>query len=148
MARDKSDGLGHFFGGVGTDEGAGFSLDESPQAPEESAPDGEIAIDCFETERSVVVVSPLAGVDPEEIEIAASEDSITISGERKAEHTSQSGNLITQEIYWGSFSRTVELPSACDVDKAQAAFKHGVLTVTIPKTGQAKKRVIKVKKAE
>lgn len=150
MDKQNDDAIAHFFGGTGAADDTDFSLDTPEQVTVsgETDEEGEIAVDVYQTDTQVVVVSPLAGVDPNEIEIAAGDDSVTISGERKAEHTEQSENVFTQEIYWGSFSRTVELPVPCDIDKAAASFKHGVLTVKIPKAGKAKKLVIKVKTTE
>lgn len=132
---------------------------QEPQAPEPFAqrvtePDegeqvgGEIAVDVHETDDSIVVVSPIAGVDPENVEISADDDSVTVSGERRDEHRAHSKNAVVQEIYWGKFSRTVALPADAEVEKAKAAFKHGVLTVTIPKSKKSKKRTIKVKTVE
>ena len=107
--------------------------------------EGEIAVDVYQTETDVVIVSPIAGVDPADIEIGATDDTLTVSGERRSEHSARGENVHTQEIYWGSFSRTVQLPVPCEVDKAQASYKHGILTVRVPKTGQTRKRTIKVK---
>ncbi|MDP4000554.1 MAG: Hsp20/alpha crystallin family protein [bacterium] len=120
----------------------------SEEPDEDDQAGGEIAVDVHETDDSIVIVSPIAGVDPENVEIAADDDSVTISGERRSEHHSRSQNTVKQEIYWGRFSRTIELPAAAEVEKAKATFKHGVLTVTIPKTGKQKKRTIKVKTVE
>ena len=149
MTKQNDDSVAHFFGGgasTGSDDELNLSL-EPTETDEELEPnlEGEIAVDVYQTDNHVVIVSPIAGVDPADIEIGATDDTITISGERQGEHTSQGHNLVTQEIYWGAFSRTVTLPVPCAVDKASAAFKHGILTVSIPKTGKEKKRVIKVK---
>jgi HSP20 family protein len=118
------------------------------EAVSEEQAGGEIAVDVHETDDAVIIVSPIAGVNPENVEISADDDSVTISGERRAEHSSRSKNTLLQEIYWGKFSRTIALPAGAEVEKAKATFKHGVLTVTIPKTGKAKKRTIKVKTVE
>ncbi|MSU76441.1 Hsp20/alpha crystallin family protein [Patescibacteria group bacterium] len=153
MAHD--DQVAHFFGGrndtqtppakLPQDED-GFGI--APETDAESGLDGEIAVDVFETDTDVVIVSPVAGVNPEEIEIGAGENSITITGKREAAHTERKHGLITQEIYWGSFSRAVQLPVGCDAANAVASFKHGVLTVKVPKTEQAKKKTITVKTEE
>lgn len=146
----KSDSVTHFFGG--TDPAAADELNvslDTPDAEEDASLDGEIAVDVYQDSTHVVVISPIAGVRPDKIEISADDDAITISGERGAEHLQQENDVITQEIYWGSFSRTVALPVPCLVDKAVASFKHGVLTVRIPKvSAKTRKRVIKVKAAE
>lgn len=147
MAKKKSgsDSVAHFFGGTNDD------VPETTEQPLEESADlsanleGEIAVDVYQTDNHVVIVSPIAGVQPEDIEISAADDTLTISGERKAEHTTSEENVLTQEIYWGAFSRTVMLPVPCVVDKASASFKNGVLTVRIPKSSKAKKKVIRVK---
>lgn len=164
----KDDDIARFFGGnaaaaagaadaSGTDSPAAepdFTLDPPIVVPsdEEAAArveaeeeaDGEIAVDVYQTESDVVVVSPIAGVTV--AEVAFTDDSVTIAGERTGKHLEQTEDVLVQEIFWGSFSRTVTLPVPCDVDKATHSFKDGVLTVTIPKVvSKAKKRVIKVK---
>lgn len=152
----KDDPVAHFFGGRNDVPTPPRSLavnaaDELGLEPEDDVAEsleGEIAVDVYETDTDVVIVSPIAGVDPEEIQISAGEDSVTISGQRKAEHTKHGKNLITQEIYWGSFERTVELPVPCEVNHASASCKQGVLTVTIPKSHKARKKTIKVKSEE
>lgn len=158
MAQKKGDSVAHFFGGTDTDADDSVNLtleseDEETDAHVGSDADaggleGEIAIDAYQTDSDVVVVSPIAGVDPELIEISATDDELTISGERGAAHITAGHDLFAEEIYWGVFSRTVRLPVPCEVDKASADYKHGVLKITIPKASKAKKRVIKVKKAE
>lgn len=147
----KSDSVAHFFGGnTVTDEDLDLSLEttEEDEALEDDGLEGEIAVDVYQTDSHVIIVSPVAGVEPEAIEISATDDTITISGERKATHTENQDGLLVQEIYWGSFTRTVTLPVPCITDKAIATFKHGILTIKVPKASKAKKRVIKVKTAE
>src|SRR5689334_11550930 len=109
---DNSDSVAHFFGGTDAayDEPVNLTLD----APEEDVEtlEGEIAVDVFQTDTHVLIVSPIAGVRPEDIQISATDDTITIAGERKSEHKIQEEHLIVQEIYWGAFERTVTLPVA------------------------------------
>lgn len=149
----SDDPVAHFFGGrndaptqpVATEPDP-FNLEAEADAGE--GLEGEIAVDVYQTDQNVVIVSPIAGVDPSQIEITAGEDTVTISGQRNAEHLKRSENMITQEIYWGAFERTVKLPVPCEVEHASAACKQGVLTVTIPKSSKARKKTIKVKSAE
>jgi HSP20 family molecular chaperone IbpA len=155
---DRDDDIARFFGSSATPAAASkndFSLDpaDEPEAGEreevaaqvaaEEEQDGEIAVDVYQTDSDVVIVSPIAGVTAAEIQFT--DDSVTITGERTAKHTENSDSLLIQEIFWGSFSRTVQLPVACDVDNATHTFKDGVLTVKVPKVAKAKKRVVKVK---
>lgn len=152
----SDDPVAHFFGGrndvpAPSRPPAPSGVDELNVESVEDAADGlegEIAVDVYETDTDVIIISPIAGVDPDEISISAGEDTVTISGQRKAEHTAHKKNLITQEIYWGTFERTVELPIPCEITNATASCKQGVLTVTIPKSHRARKKTIKVKSEE
>ncbi|MDP9212122.1 MAG: Hsp20/alpha crystallin family protein [bacterium] len=137
-----------FFGTLTDRTDAPTPSAEAPDEDDDTSAGGEIAVDVHETDDAIIIVSPIAGVDPENVTIAADDDSITISGERKTAHEARSQNTHVQEIYWGRFSRTVTLPVPCEVDKAQATFKHGILAVEVPKSRKAKKRTIKVKTVE
>jgi HSP20 family protein len=155
---DRDDDIARFFGGSATPAAPSkndFSLDPADepkteqseavaaQVEEEEELDGEIAVDVYQTDSDVVIVSPIAGVTAAEIQFT--DDSVTITGERTAKHTENTDSLLIQEIFWGSFSRTVKLPVQCDVDNATHTFKDGVLVVTVPKVAKTKKRVVKVK---
>jgi len=126
--------------------------EEFLEAPEEQAAEdwlgedveGQLAVDVYQTKDSVVVKAPIAGVKPEDIDISLTEDVLTLRGERKEESTVEREHYYVQECYWGSFSRSVILPTATVSEKAQAALKDGVLTITIPKVAQDKVKKIKV----
>lgn len=123
-------------------------LEESPAAAAEDwlgeDVEGQLAVDVYQTKDSVVVKAPIAGVKPEDIDISLSEDVLTLRGERKEEKEVEREHYYVQECYWGSFSRSVILPTATVSEKAQAALKDGVLTITIPKVAQDKVKKIKV----
>ena len=72
-------------------------------------------------------------------------DVVTIRGERVEEKEVDREHYYVQECYWGSFSRSVILPTSTIAEKAAAALKDGVLTITIPKVAQDKVKKIKVK---
>jgi HSP20 family protein len=105
------------------------------------------AIDMYETDASVVVKASLPGVDPEEAEITITGDTLTIRAETRAEPELKSENCYHQERRYGKLSRVVSLPGSLQTAKAEAAFEHGVVTVTIPKAEEAKPRLIKIKAA-
>jgi HSP20 family protein len=107
--------------------------------------EGQLAIDAYQTDDSVVVKAPIAGVKPDELEISITDDAVTIKGERKEERELTKDNYLCQECYWGSFSRMFSLPIAVDSEHAKAALKNGILTITIPKLEKSKKKIIKVK---
>lgn len=107
--------------------------------------DGQLAIDAYQTTDEIVVKAPIAGVRPEDLDVAITDEMITVKGERKGEEILQKDNYFCQECYWGSFSRSYVLPIAVDADKAEASLKNGILTVRIPKLEKTKTRTIKVK---
>lgn len=107
--------------------------------------EGQLAIDAYQTNDEVVIKAPIAGVRPEDLDVAITDEMVTIKGSRKEEHEMQKDSFFCQECYWGSFSRSYVLPIAVDADKAQASLKNGILTITLPKLEKTKIRSIKVK---
>ena len=106
--------------------------------------EGQLALDAYQTSDLVIIKAPLAGVKPEDINVAMSDNVITIKGQRKEEQEIKKDDYLLQECFWGSFSRSLELPSECDLEKAQASLKNGILIITIPKTGKNKTKVLKI----
>ena len=94
---------------------------------------------------SVIIKSTIAGVKPEDIDIAIDNDVITIRGERRLEESIKEDDYFYQECYWGSFSRSVVLPVEIQSDQVDASLKNGVLTVILPKTKKNKSVAVKVK---
>ncbi|NCO89616.1 hypothetical protein COW77_00155 [Candidatus Wolfebacteria bacterium CG18_big_fil_WC_8_21_14_2_50_39_7] len=107
--------------------------------------EGELAVDVYQTPSAFIIESTIAGVNPEDIDISLSPDSITIKGKREKEERIKTENYIHQECYWGRFSRTIILPQEIDPDKVQASIKNGVLKITLPKLNKTKTKKIKVK---
>jgi HSP20 family protein len=107
--------------------------------------EGGLAVDVYETEDSLVVEAALPGVKPEEIDVSLTGDVLTIKGETKAEEKVEEENYIRRERRYGSFCRSVSLPSGLEGDKAEAEFEHGILKLTIPKAEAVKPKVIQVK---
>ena len=93
--------------------------------------------DVTETDKSVNVSVELPGMTEKDIDISVSDNAITIRGEKKVEHEEERKGIYMSERHYGSFYRTVPLPAGVDPDKAEATFKNGVLTVTLPKTDEA-----------
>ncbi len=128
-----------------------FLDEEQPQAEEwmnEEEFEGQLAVDVYQTKDKIVVKAPIAGVKPEDIDVAISEDVVTIRGDRKDEFAVEKDNYYVQECFWGSFSRSVILPTSTVAEKAEASLKDGVLTIQIPKVVQEDRvKKIKVKPA-
>ncbi|GBE40586.1 spore protein SP21 [bacterium BMS3Bbin09] len=103
---------------------------------EEIAP----TVDIFEKDNNVVVKAEIPGMKKEDIEVNLTDNTITISGEKKKEDKVEKKNYYRFESSYGSFCRSFRLPKEVQTDKAKATFKRGVLEITIPETEDAKKR--------
>lgn len=106
--------------------------------------EGQLAIDAYQTEDDVVVEAPIAGIKPEDLEIAITDEVITIKGQRGRSQSISEDNYFAQECYWGTFSRSFLLPVAVDPDAARAQLKDGILIVTIPKQSKSRARIVNV----
>ena len=106
--------------------------------------EGQLAVDAYQTNDSVVIKAPIAGVKSSEIEISITDEVVTIRGKRRQEPMVGEADYFCQECYWGSFSRSYIIPVPVDSEKAQAGLKDGILTILIPKQEKSKTRVIKI----
>jgi HSP20 family protein len=106
---------------------------------------GMPAIDLYEEKDDVVVKAELPGMAKNDIEVNRSDHMLTIRGEKRKEEEIKEKDYYRSERAYGSFIRTVELPTDVYADKVKASFKNGVLEVRLPKTEEAKTREIKVK---
>jgi HSP20 family protein len=105
----------------------------------------ELALDMYETDNDLVITAALPGIKPEDVDITITGDALTIKGETKSETKVEKANYLRQERRYGAFARTVALPLPIQADKAEAKFKDGVLTLSIPKAEEAKPKSIKIK---
>lgn len=101
-------------------------------------------VDVAETDDTVEVTVELPGVDAKDLDLSLTETALTIKGERKSEREEKKKDYVLSERSWGSFVRTIPLPSAVAPDQADATFAKGVLTVTLPKAPEAKEKVRKI----
>lgn len=107
--------------------------------------EGQLTIDVFQTPSEVVIKSTVAGVDPDNIDISITNDMVTIRGRRVKDEKVEAENYYYQELYWGTFSRSIILPVEVDVDRAKAGIKNGILTIRLPKIEKVRTKKIKVK---
>ena len=101
-------------------------------------------VDVKESDKELRVSAELPGMEEKDIEVSLNRDSLTIKGEKKEEKEDTGKDYYRMERAYGSFSRTIPLPTEVDQDKVKAEFKKGVLTVTIPKTAKAIKETRKI----
>ncbi len=106
---------------------------------------GTLAVDMYETDEAVVVKTAIPGVDPEDIDISVTGDTLTIKGETRAEEEVEEENYVCRERRYGAFSRSLTVPVAIEADKADAEFDDGILTLTLPKAEEVKPKAIEVK---
>jgi len=112
---------------------------------EEDYEEGQLSVDVYQNNDSIVIKSTIAGVKPEDIDISINNDMVTIRGKREIEESISEDDYFYQECYWGGFSRSIILPIEIISDKVEASLKNGVLTVTLPKAKKSKAVSIKVK---
>ncbi len=103
------------------------------------------AVDVAETRNEIVVEVEAPGMDPEEFDISVSEGTLTIRGEKKQDKVGKGENYHLIERRYGSFSRTISLPQRVESHKIRASYKNGILTVTVPKLEEDKRKEIKIK---
>ncbi|HZV36677.1 MAG TPA: Hsp20/alpha crystallin family protein [Verrucomicrobiae bacterium] len=103
------------------------------------------AIDLFEDADTVTVKAELPGMKKEEIEVSLHDGMLSISGERKSEQKYEDAQTHRSERFVGVFQRSITLPAAVKGDQVKAQYKDGILTVTLPKAEEAKRKQIEVK---
>jgi HSP20 family protein len=109
--------------------------DSQPWAP---------VLDVQEDKDNFRVRVELPGLKREDIAVSLDDGVLVVSGERKTETVDEGTEVHRQERYYGKFSRALTLPSAVAADKVKAAYKDGILTVTLPKAEEAKPKQIAV----
>ncbi|MEK9178097.1 MAG: Hsp20/alpha crystallin family protein [Patescibacteria group bacterium] len=114
---------------------------------DENEKDGELTVDVYQTPEMIIVKSMIAGVRPEDLDVTITRDMITIRGKREEERVGNDDDYFVRELYWGSFSRTIQLPEEIDVDEAEAIEKHGLLILKLPKLDKKRQSKLKVRTA-
>lgn len=106
-----------------------------PSAWDESRDEGQLALDVFRRGDNLVIRSTMAGVKPEDVDVAVNGDLLTIRGTRSHEEEMNEDDWFHRECYWGSFSRSLILPLDVYGEKAEATLRNGILEVRIPLRG-------------
>src|SRR3989338_6221701 len=112
---------------------------------EEENEEAELAVDVYQTPTDIVIQTFVAGVRPEDLELAIARDMITIKGHREEHRTIDENNYFSKELYWGRFSRSISLPAEVEPEEAEATEKHGLLIVKIKKVDKEKKNNVRVR---
>ena len=101
-------------------------------------------IDLTETEKEYVLHGEFPGLEASEISIELKDNTLTLSGEKRAVHEHKEGNRVHVERSFGSFSRSIPFPVEVDEDNTTAEMKNGVLTVRVPKSQEVLPKTKKV----
>jgi HSP20 family protein len=104
-------------------------------------------VEIRETTDEIRLTAELPGMSDDDITLTLENGVLSIAGEKKSEfeERDEDERFLLTERFYGAFQRSFALPTSVDADKIKAGFDHGVLTITLPKTAQAKGRVIPVK---
>lgn len=101
-------------------------------------------VDIIDHGDEILVKAEVPGVDKKDLEVSASENSVSIKGSTSHEEKEEKADYYRCEMSSGSFSRLVPLPANVDADKASTKFKDGILELTLPKAKQAKRHTVKI----
>ena len=112
---------------------------------EEEEEDAQLSVDVYQTPSEIVVKTMVAGVKPEDLNIAITRDMVTIKGSRETVREISEDNYFHRELYWGSFTRTILLPAEVEVEESEAVEKHGLLTIRLPRIDKDRTQNLKVK---
>lgn len=105
----------------------------------------ELAVDVYQTGDEIIVKAMAAGVRPEDLDIDISRDMVVITGTRKEGSLAETGDYIHQELFWGSFSRSIVLPEEIDPETSIATEKNGLIIIRLPKIDKKRRTKIRVK---
>ncbi|ETB63664.1 TPA: Hsp20/alpha crystallin family protein [Candidatus Nomurabacteria bacterium] len=107
--------------------------------------EAELTIDLYQTPSDIIVQTMVAGVQPDNLNIIITRDLITIKGKREENQSVNKDDYFVQELYWGSFSRTISLPEEINPEEAEAIEKHGLLIIRLPKIDKHRETKLKIK---
>jgi HSP20 family protein len=103
------------------------------------------AVDMYQTDNEVVVKVALPGIKADEVQLNVTGEVLTIKGETKQENETKEKAYHIREQRWGTFERSLVLPTEVVADKAKADFENGILTITLPKAEEVKPKTINIK---
>jgi HSP20 family protein len=101
-------------------------------------------MEVYETEDAYVVRTLVPGVTQENLSIQYHDGALTLQASAQSDGAHDDWTWHLREIPYGAFTRTIQLPKSIDVDAAKAEFVNGVLTLTLPKSAEAKPKQIPI----
>jgi HSP20 family protein len=111
---------------------------------ESTQADWTLPLDVVEQEGEYIVKASLPGVKLDDIDVTFDKGLLTIKSEIKEESEKEQGQYHLRERRWGSFSRSISLPSTVEADKINAEYMDGILTLHLPKSEEVKPKRIAI----
>ncbi|MFB2834006.1 Hsp20/alpha crystallin family protein [Floridanema evergladense] len=102
------------------------------------------AIELKDEENQVILRAEIPGVEAKDLNIEVTREAVSISGEHHSETKTENKGLYHSELRYGKFQRIVQLPVHVENEQAKAEFKNGILTLTLPKAEELRRKVFKV----
>ena len=112
---------------------------------EQENEEGQLTVDVYQNPTEIVIQAIVAGVKPEDLDISITQDMVTLRGKREDSRRIEREDFFYQELYWGSFTRSILLPQEVDPDEAEAILKNGLLTIKLPKLDKERVQKVKIK---
>ena len=106
---------------------------------------GELSVDMYQTNTAIIIKTMVAGIQKSEIDITLTRDQVIIEGSRQSEQAGQPEAEYFQELYWGAFERTIDLPEEIDIELAEAQEEHGLLTLVLPLVDRDRQARLRIK---
>jgi HSP20 family protein len=103
------------------------------------------AVNILERQDSMLITADLPGLKAEDVDVTVEDGTLTIRGERKLDEVGEGETFHRVERIYGVFERTFTLPNSVDVEKIEARFSNGEMTLTLPKREESKPRSVKIK---
>lgn len=92
----------------------------------------QLTVDVYKSENTIYVVSTVAGVSPQDLDVSVDNNTLMIKGVRKKPYNISEVTMLLEECFWGEFYRELTINESLDVDNIKATLNHGVLTIEVP----------------
>jgi HSP20 family protein len=102
------------------------------------------SVEMNETDEAVQLKLEVPGLEAKDLDVEVMNDAVSIKGERKSETKTEEKGMIRSEFHYGSFARVIPLPAHVQNDKVTAEYKNGILNLTLPKSEEEKKKIVKI----
>ncbi len=106
------------------------------------------AVELKDTEDSVILRAEIPGVEAKDLDIRVTPEAVAIAGEHNYDKKTEQRGYFRTEFRYGKFKRVIPLPVPVQNDQVQAEFKDGILTLTLPKVTEARRKVVKINLAD